>query len=190
MLTINVPKQHHEYYSESDNTFYNLDLKRDVTLELEHSLISLRKWEAKTHKSFLKTENKTPEEILEYIKCMTVNKIREEDQNVYLLLTNDDLKKIKEYIDDPMTATWFSKDKKSSFMSSREAITAEVIYYWMIALNIPIEFERWHLNRLITLIKVVSIKSNPKKQKVNKRDAARERAAINAKRRAQYNSKG
>lgn len=190
MITITVPEQHHEFFNEEDGKFYYIDLDHDVSLELEHSLISLRKWEGKTHKPFIKTENKTAEEVLEYIKCMTMNKIREKDKIAYDLLTEENLQKIKEYIDDPMTATWFSNGQKKSSMSSREAVTAEIIYYWMIALNIPVEFERWHLNRLITLIKVVSIKSNTKPEKVNKRDAARERAALNAKRRAMYKTKG
>lgn len=190
MLRITIPKQKHEFFEEGTGVFHYLNLERDVTLELEHSLISLRKWEAKTHKPFIKTENKTAEEILEYIKCMTMNHIREEDCVAYDLLTEENLRDIKEYIDDPMTASWFSDDKKPGSRSSREVVTAEIIYYWMIALNIPIELERWHLNRLITLIKVVSKKTNTKQEKVNKRDAARERAAINAKRRAMYNTKG
>lgn len=190
MLRITIPKQNHEFFNEETGTFHYLNLERDVVLELEHSLISLRKWEAKTHKPFIKTENKTAEEILEYIKCMTMNHLREEDYTAYDLLTKENLEDIKNYIDDPMTASWFSDDKKSGSRSSREVVTAEIIYYWMIALNIPIEMERWHLNRLITLIKVVSKKSDTRKDKVNKREAARERAAINAKRRAMYNTTG
>lgn len=193
MIEITVPAQHHEFFDEETETFLRVDIDHDTTLQLEHSLIALRKWEQKTHKPFIKAEDKTIEESIEYIKCMTLNKVR--NPIVYQFIPEEELKRVKEYIDDPMTATWF-KNKEGGPMgsSSRETITAEIIYYWMFRLNIPLELEKWHLNQLITMIRVASIKdkesSNPKGKRVNKRDAARERAALNAKRRAQYHSNG
>lgn len=189
MLEITVPEQHYEFFDEDLEQFFYIDLDHDVVLRLEHSLKALRKWENKTHKPFIKDEEKTKEEIIEYIRCMTLNEEKIPPE-AYQLIPNEELIRIKEYIDDPMTATWFKKNKNGMMGTSREVITAEIIYYWMIALNIPREYEEWHLNQLMTLIKVVSIKNNPKKEKVNKRDAARERAALNAQRRAKYNSKG
>lgn len=136
------------------------------TLLLEHSLISISKWESKYKKPFMsKTEPKSKEESLYYIKCMTLNKNVSDD--IYIGITDRDIDKINEYIDDSMTATWFTEDK-SSRRGGREIVTSELIYYWMIALNIPVQFEKWHLNRLITLIKVCELKQrDPKKMKRN-----------------------
>ena len=154
-------------------------------LQLEHSLISLSKWESKWCKPFLSNDNKTTEEILDYIKYMTLTP--NVDPEVYERLTSDNFADIDKYINAPMTATTFSEDKNGK--RNREVITAELIYYWMIALNIPFECQKWHLNRLLTLVRVCNIKNQPPKKR-SRRDTASSYAAMNAARRKQLNSKG
>lgn len=157
------------------------------TLLLEHSLISISKWEAKYKKPFLSNnEQKTREESLYYIKCMTLNKNIKDD--IYNSITDADISKINEYIDDPMSATWFNEPKNSK-RGNREIITSELIYYWMVALQIPVEFEKWHLGRLITLIKICEIKQrDPKKMK--KSEIFARNKQLNDARRKRYGSKG
>ena len=158
---------------------------KEYKLQLEHSLISISKWESKWKKSFLKDEDKTPEETLDYIKCMTLT------QNVppeaYLYLTEENVKQIVAYIRDSMTATWFSEDSNRKF--SREIITNEVIYDWMIEFGVPFECQKWHLNRLITLIRVRAAKSK-KAKPMNEQDTLSMYRDINATRRKRLNSKG
>lgn len=180
MLTIYVPKT--DLWDEQNEGFIPV---KEQTLKLEHSLVSLSKWESKWHKSFLNTKDKTTEEIMDYIRCMIINP--NVDPNIYRCLTSKDIGKINEYIEDPMTATTFSDDKIGK--PNREIITAEIIYYWMIALNIPQEYQTWHLNRLITLIRVCNAKNTPSK-KGNKRDIMNRNRALNEARRRQLNSKG
>lgn len=184
MLEIIIQKG--EFFDEKTQEF--IMMNKDTKLQLEHSLISLKKWESKWHKPYLKDEDKTIEEIIDYVRCMTINHI--EDQSVYNCLSSDNIKQITDYIRNPMTATWFSKDKSTGTPKFSEAvITNEIIYYWMISLNIPVEFQKWHLNQLLTLIKVVNIKNSPKK-KMSREEEATQRKALNAARRAKYNSKG
>lgn len=154
-------------------------------LQLEHSLLSLSKWESKWCKPFLSKGSKTDEEALDYIKYMTLTK--NVNPKVYDYLTAAHLEQINRYIESPMTATTFSEDKKGK--RGREVITAELIYYWMIALNIPFECQKWHLNRLLTLIRVCNVKNSPPK-KMSKRDVMSRNAALNAARRKQLNTKG
>lgn len=188
MLEIVIPKQHYEFYDEEKEEFLpTVDIK-ETRIQIEHSLISLKKWEQRWHKPFLKEEDKTYEELTDYVRCMTLT--HGIDPVVYRWIPNDVMNKIIEYINDPMTATWFRDDALTGAQkTSREVITAEIIYYWMISLNVPVEFEKWHLNQLLTLIKVINIK-NGKPKKVDKRTAARERAALNKMRREKFNSKG
>lgn len=155
-------------------------------LQLEHSLVSLSKWESKWCKPFLSTSDKTDEEILDYIQYMTLT--QDVDPDVYTHLSQENFKQIDAYINAPMTATTFS-DSKTNNKRSREIITAELIYYWMIALNINWECQYWHLNRLLTLVRVCNIKNAPP-QKRSKRDITSSYAALNAARRKQMNSKG
>ena len=158
---------------------------KTYVLQLEHSLVSLSKWESKWEKPFFSKAEKSYEEIIDYIKFMTISK--NVDPNVYTHLTNGNIREINQYIEAPMTATTFSKDKNQA--KSREIITAELIYYWMIALNIPFECQKWHLNRLLTLIRVCNIKNSPPK-KMSKKEAALQRSQLNAARKKQMNTKG
>ena len=180
MLKITVPSS--EQWDESKQEFV---YTKECTLELEHSLVSLSKWESKWCKPFNSKTDKTYEETIDYIRCMTLNS--NVDPSVYSCLTNENINEINSYIEAPMTATWFSKGPKGA--PNSEQITAELIYYWMIALGIPFECQKWHLNRLLTLIKVCNIKNQPPK-KMSKREIMSQNAALNAARRKQLNTKG
>lgn len=180
MLRITVPAA--EYFDESRQMFIQ---KKEQTLQLEHSLVSLSKWEAKWKKAFLGKEEKTLEETLDYIRCMTIT--QNVDPEVYTRLTNANIKEINEYIGDPMTATTFRKDNPGH--PSRETITSELVYYWMIANNIPPEYQKWHLNRLLTLIRVCTIKNTPPKKR-GKSEIMRQNAALNAARRKKLGTTG
>lgn len=180
MLTIHIPES--EGFDENTNEFINV---KACTLTLEHSLVSIAKWESKWKKPFITDKQKTEEEFRDYIRCMTLT--TQVDPIVYSFLTPENMKQIMDYIEDPMTATWFSdKDKKKK---SKEVLTAEVIYYMMITQQIPMECQKWHINRLMTLIRVCSEKNAPKK-KMSKSDIYARNKALNAQRRAKYNSKG
>lgn len=181
MLRIEVPLEP-ERWDEKKQEF--IEPKVQV-LQLEHSLVSISKWEAKYHKPFLSKKEKTSEETLDYIKFMTVT--QNVKPEVYTHLTQSNINDIKKYIDDPMTATTISEDRNSK--PNREIVTSEIIYYWMVALQIPPEYQKWHLNRLLMLIRVCNIKNSPPK-KMSKGDIMRRNAALNAARRKQFNSKG
>ena len=167
-----------------------LPAMKDYTLQLEHSLLSISKWEEIYHKPFLSTEL-TYEEVKVYAKCMTINKVPDE---VYERIGADEIDKITSYIQDPHTATWFS-DNKAAHTKGRmngmnnEIITSEIVYYWMTQMNIPVEFQKWHLNRLLTLIRVISIKNDPKGGKTHKMTNA-ERKALNEANKAKYHTRG
>lgn len=180
MLKIIVPAN--EQWDETNQKFIRT---KEQVLQLEHSLVSLKKWESKWCKPFLSKEAKTFEETVDYIRCMTIN--QNVDPNVYFCLTNKNIEEINRYIEAPMTATWFPNDK--SGRTSSEQITAELIYFWMISFNIPVEFQKWHLNSLLTLIKVCNVKNQPSK-KMSRRETMNQYAALNKARRQKYNSKG
>lgn len=179
MLKIDVPKI--ELYDNAKEEFRSID---PFLLTLEHSLVSISKWESKWHKPFLENNNKTEEELRDYIRCMTLT------QNVnpefYNYIPRGIVEIIENYIDDPMTATTIrdSRDRPPS----HQVVTNELIYYWMLQLGIPFECQKWHLNRLLTLIKVCEAKSNPKK--MSKKDVYSQNAKLNAMRRAAMKSKG
>lgn len=154
------------------------------TLRLEHSLVSLSKWESKWCKPFLSKDNKTVEQIIHYVKCMTIN--QNVPEYVYENLTNGNIEDVTTYINAPMTATTFNDHSNTI---NREIVTSEIIYYWMVALNIPFECQKWHLNRLLTLIRVCNIKNAPPK-KMGKREMLNRNAALNAARKKQLNTKG
>lgn len=153
-------------------------------LLLEHSLLSISKWEAKWKKPYLNSE-KTPMEVVDYIRCMTLTK--NVDPNVYYAIPPTELEKLQNYIVDPMTATTITNHEQKR--PGREVITAEILYWQMAQLNIDLEWEKRHLNRLITLIQVCAIKSQPPK-KMSKRDIARQNKALNAARRKQHHTRG
>ena len=180
MLKITIPGQ--EFWGEEKEVFVNT---KGATLQLEHSLVSLSKWESKWHKPFLGNGDKTVEETVDYIRCMTLT--QNVNPSVYDFITNEIIGQVSDYIDDSMTATWFSKEDKGS--PNREVITAEIIYYWMIALNIPFECQKWHLNRLLTLIRVCDVKNAPP-EKLSQKEIVKRNAAINAARRKAHKSKG
>jgi len=179
MLKILIPSV--EVFNERDSTF---EETREMSLSLEHSLVSVSKWESKWCVPFLSKNEKTSQQTLDYIRCMTLTQNVNDD--VYGLLTASNFEAIKEYIDAPMTATTINQTDQRR---SREVITSEIIYYWMVALNIPFECQKWHLNRLLTLINVCSIKQQPPK-KLSRSSALRSQAALNAQRRAMMNTGG
>ena len=180
MLRILIPES--ELFNEQTGEFISV---KKQTLQLEHSLVSLSKWESKWHKPFLGKEDKTFDETIDYIRCMTLS--QNIDPNIYMFLTQENIKEINDYIGDPMTATTFSDDGNGR--NNREIITSELVYYWMVALNIPFECQKWHLNRLLTLIRVCNIKNTPPK-KMSKRAVMSRNSALNAARRQQLGSRG
>ena len=179
MLTIIVPLQ--EGVDEDDN-FVLLD---SFKLELEHSLASLSKWESKFEKPFLAQNEKTNEEVLAYIECMTLTP--DVPPEVWGKLTNENYQAINNYIEAKQTATWFSDHQPQT--QSGEIITAEIIYYWMTSMRIPWEAQHWHLNRLFTLIRVFDLKQ-AKPKKMGRAEQMQRQREENARRRAQFNTKG
>ena len=180
MLTITIPAT--EMWDEKNEKF--IDIK-ECRLQLEHSLVSLSKWESKWCKPFLFTNDKTAEEIMDYVRCMTLT--TNVSPEVYYGLTSENIKAINAYIEAPMTATHFGSEQNGS--GKREIVTSELIYYWMIALNIPFECQKWHLNRLLTLIRICNIKNQPVK-KMSRKEIMSRNAALNAARRKQLGTKG
>ena len=178
MLELMVPG--HEFFDEDKNEFVST---KPTKIVLEHSLISLSKWESKWEKPFLSSDKTTPETI-DYIRCMTLT--QNVDPLVYNSLSKENLEAVGDYIQAPMTATKLKARKQAR---SNETVTAELIYYWMIALNIPFECQKWHLNKLLTLIEVCSIKNQPQK-KMSRSEILRHNRELNAARRAKYKTKG
>lgn len=180
MLTITVPET--ESFDPVTETFFKT---KEQKLVLEHSLLSIAKWEAKWEKPFFsRTDRKTMEESRDYIRCMTIT--QNVDPMVYYALTNENYNDILNYMERPMTATWFSKDNRPP---GRDVITAELIYYYMVALQIPFSCEKWHFNRLMTLIRVCNEKNKPPK-KMNKATIMSRNQALNAARRQKLHSMG
>lgn len=180
MLTITIPGT--ELWDEAKEEFIVI---KPQTLQLEHSLVSLSKWESKWCKPFLANKDKTIEETLDYIKCMTIT--QNVKPEVYNYLSNNNIAEVNRYIDAPMTATIFNDPQNKK--PNREIITAEIIYYWMISFNIPFECQKWHLNRLLALIRVCNIKNSPQK-KMSKSEIMRRNAELNALRKKQLNTNG
>lgn len=180
MLRINISLA--EGYDEEAGRFVATE---SFPLDLEHSLISLSKWESKWETPFLGPDEKTEEQVQSYIRMMILGEFPPEE--ILSRLSASDLKEIETYINAKMTATWFNDRQPPR--RSQEIVTAELIYYWMISLGVPFECQNWHLNRLLTLIRVCNLKNSPKK-KMNKADAISQQRALNAARRNATGSKG
>lgn len=180
MLQLKIPDI--ELYDELNNRFIT---RKGTVLTMEHSLLSLAKWESKWHIPFLTENDLTVDQTIDYYRCMTITKNVNPD--VYKNITNDISKEINKYIDDPMTATWFNN--VSNNQTDKTVITAEIIYYQMISLGIPFECEKWHLNRLLTLIRVVSLKNSPPK-KMSRDEIMAQQVRLNEERKAKLNTKG
>lgn len=182
MLTIDIHEV--ELYDEKSQTFFKAP---GATLLLEHSLVSLSKWEVIWGKPFLDGKTKTTPESLSYISCMNLAPVP--DENIYKRLSNEQVKEISEFIDAKHTATWFKPDPFAK--PNTDIITNEIIYYWMIAHNIPFESQYWHLNRLLTLIKVCNEKNKPaRRSKMGTRDMASSRRMLNQQRKAELGTTG
>lgn len=179
MLEITVPEN--EFYHPGGNKFITIP---SCVLSLEHSLISIAKWESKWHIPYLNAKQRTAAQELDYIRCMVIGTVK--NDYVFSALSHENIVQIQNYIDDTMTATTFSKSQQSG---SKKIVTAEILYCRMFANNIPMECQKWHLNRLLTLIRVCDTTNSPP-TKMNKKQAAARYSEQNALRRAQYNTKG
>lgn len=183
MLVITI--QGEEFFDEKTNEFSTVG---DFQLELEHSLLSLSKWESKFQKPFLKKEDKkTHEEVLAYIEAMILSPVY--PVNIWEKMTPDNVDAIQKYIDSSQTATTFRDLPGQKGRAKPEIVTSELIYYWMVAFNIPFQCERWHLNRLFALIRICNIK-NGKQPKMSKRDIAANNRALNEQRRQSLGTSG
>lgn len=178
MLQIVVPAR--ELWDEINERFVNV---KETKLTLEHSLVSISKWEAKWHKSFF-SDGKTQEMMIDYIRDMTLT--QNVDPNIYNYLSESNLNDIRNYMEDTRTATRFFNEPKGS---KREVVTSELVYFWMVHWGIPFECQKWHINRLLTLIRICSIKNQPQK-KMSQREVLSQYASINAARRKKYNTRG
>lgn len=180
MIKITIPDQ--EIWNNNTNTF---SILKGATICLEHSLVSISKWESKHHKPFLSKDQKTKEEIIDYIKCMTLTQNINDD--VYSIITNKNIEEVTKYIEDPMTATVISNNNNSHKNSQK--ITSELIYYWLVAYQIPFECQKWNLNRLFVLINICNEKNKPPK-KYSKKELMSRNAALNEARRKKLGTSG
>ena len=181
MLRITIPSV--EFWDEQKCEFVTTT---ERTLQLEHSLVSISKWESKWNKVFLSKREKTREETIDYIRCMTIT--QNVDPLVYYGLSEENYAAIDNYIRASMTATYFSEEGGKG-SGSKEEITSELIYYWMVTFNIPMECQKWHLNRLLTLIRICDIKNRPTKKR-SRREIIQRNKRLNAERKKRLNSRG
>ena len=179
---ITIPEQ--EFFNSETNEFYTL---KSTTFKIEHSLVAIAKWESKWHVAFLDDKvEKTNEMMIDYIRCMTIS--QNVDPQIYYHIPQDIIKEINDYIGDPMTATVFN-DQGNKGVNRGEFVTNELVYYWMIAQNIPLECEKWHFNRLMTLIRVCGEKNKDPK-KMNRRDILNRNRALNEARKKAHKTRG
>lgn len=184
MLYITIPET--KLFDEDNSCFIFV---KPTKLQMEHSLVSVAKWEAKWKKSFIYEKEKTSEEWLDYFKCMTIT--QNVDPNVYLCFSSEDYQRICDYIADPMTATIFKDDENKSGGYKNRKVTSEEIYFEMFQYNVPMECQKWHLNRLLALLRVCSIKMKaPSKDTRSKHQRAMDYAKMNAERKARLGLKG
>jgi len=184
MLTIEVPET--DVWDKANSQFVTLP---GATLELEHSLVSLSKWEAKWQLPFLSTDDKTTEQTLDYIEMMCLTEV--ESPTIFKRLSEENVAKINDYLKSKMTATWFAETPTlpGGAPKRQETITSELIYYWLVSLQIPFETQYWHLNRLITLVRVINEKNKPEK-KMSKADLAARNRMLNEQRKAKFKTAG
>lgn len=178
MLQIIVPGR--ELFDEDTLTFTQTS---DTCLKLEHSLLSISKWESKWCKPFLGRESHSPTEMLDYIRCMTLNSVPKE---VYNALTEENMRAISDYINSPMSAS--KVYTSASNTGKKETVTSELIYYWMVTYQIPFECEKWHINRLLMLIQICNAKNNTKK--MSRQEILAQNRALNKARRKALHTKG
>lgn len=179
---LEITTREDEFYDERADKFIQIPA---CTLTLEHSLISLAKWESRWHKPYFDGLAKSSAEDLDYIKCMVIGNVK--DDHVFSTLSTENIYTIKEYINNPMTATTFQK--KTSGKNKKEVTTAETLYAHMFAHRIPMDCQKWHLNRLLTLLRVCDLQNAPR-EKMSKKQTASWNAEQNAARRAKYNTRG
>ena len=178
MLTITIPET--ECYDQINNLFFTI---KSQTITMEHSLVSISKWESKWKRPFLEKKPKSNAEMQDYYRCMTLT--QNVDPIIYSIIPKEQIKEINRYIEDPMTASTVKEEKKNG----SGKITSELIYYWMVALEIPFECQKWHLNRLLMLIRICQAKNAPQK-KMSKKDVANQYRALNEQRKAALHTTG
>lgn len=184
MISVTIPKS--EVYDQKKNIFYSVE--KPITIQLEHSLISVQKWESKWGKAFLNGKKRTQEEAIDYIRCMCMTpNVKDE---AFYCIPSKEMDRIAKYIEAPMTALVFRTPGGGGMPKKREVVTADIIYYWMISYNIPSEYRKWHLNQLLTLIQVFNEKNKPKKQRRSRMEVLNEFKSINEQNRALFNTKG
>ena len=179
MLQITIPAR--ELWDEEHSCFVNI---KEQHLTLEHSLVAISKWESKWHVPFFSKEEKTNEMTIDYIRMMTLT--QNVNSNVYNYLTNENVAEIKRYLEDSRTATTFHNDRSAP---NREVITSELIYFWMVHWGIPFECQKWHINRLLTLIRICGVKNQPTR-KMSRQEIMSQNSALNAARRKKFNTRG
>jgi hypothetical protein len=181
MLTLTIGGT--EVFNEEDQTFSVVD---STVLQLEHSLLSLSKWESKTLKPFLSTDKKTPRELELYVEAMIITSDFEPD--IVRRFSQKDLDAVNAYINSSESATTFGNMPETK--GRGEIVTSELIYYWMVMFNIPFHpCETWHLNRLLALIRIANIK-NSKSKKMSRHELVARNRALNEERRAKLNTRG
>lgn len=185
MITIHIPQS--EIWDDGNNEFIYIE---EQTIDMEHSLVSITKWEAKHHKVFLEENKKTPEEMMDYVRCMCINPLKNERD--ILGISKKDIEKITNYIEDPMIPFKLkSKDDGNTYgrKKNKDPMCGIMIYYYMVSCQIPFECQHWHINQLLALIQIYSMKENPGNPLKGSKLANRN-TTLNAMRKARLGSKG
>jgi hypothetical protein len=172
MLTITVLGEEH-WDQENEKFVYPDSFK----LELEHSLVSLSKWESKWEVPFLGEKPKTTEMVLDYIECMILTPDPPADW--ISKLSKENIEEITAYFDSKQSATWFNDHHPEP--KTGETITSELVYYWLDICDIDWQAQYWHLNRLLTLVKIHTVKQ-AKPKPMSRSEMLRRRRALNKQR--------